>query len=87
MKKQSTVFEIGDTSDTEVKYDGRTIKVTLLANTDEDLTEFVERIKKAAKEKGAMLVIGAGVAPSDTARTIWENIKAEADSRRNRAEQ
>ncbi len=63
---------IGDAS---VRYNGRTLKIDVLINTDEPVEDVVARIQSAARgPKQCMALLGGGEVDADTAKKIWADL-------------
>ena len=63
---------IGDPS---LRYDGRTLKIDVLVNTDEPVEVVVARIQTAARgPKQCMALIGGGEVDTDTAKKTWAEL-------------
>jgi len=56
----------------EARFDGRTLKLTVLVNTDQDVNEVAERVKEAARGPGMHMAVAIGEeVPSDLADELW----------------
>lgn len=70
--------------DDEIRYGGRTLKVTVLVNTDEDEQAVVERIDGAARgSKDCMSVVMLDVVDPEQAKPVWDQIIAGRAQREN----
>lgn len=62
--------------DMTVKYDGRTLTVTLIVNTDEDPAMLAERLTSSARgEKNNMVISGVGITTGPEAIAHWNELK------------
>lgn len=62
-----------DIGQTGVQFNGRTLKVEVIINTDESLENVVSRIIPAAKgPHSRMVIVTGGVVPEDDAKGVWD---------------
>lgn len=64
-----------DIGDPTVRYDGRTIEVKVVVNTDESVETVIARLIPAGKGPGKrMVVISGGVVEPEAAATFWNGV-------------
>lgn len=57
----------------EVRYEGRTLEVKIIINTDESVEEVVSRVIPAAKGPNRrMVIVTGGIVKSEHAKKIWD---------------
>lgn len=57
----------------EVRYEGRTLEVKVIINTDESVNDVVGRIIPAAKGPGRrMVIVMGGEVPLDQSTKLWD---------------
>ena len=61
---------------TDVRYNGRTVRLDVFINTDDSLEEVAERVKRAAQgPKFNMVIVGAGfVEDKDVIGKLWTSV-------------
>lgn len=64
-----------DVGDASLRYDGRTLKIDILINTNEPIEQVIARIQPAARgPQQCMALLSGGEVDVDTAKETWSNI-------------